>query len=189
MLMDQIVGKNLHSLFGKMSDSQKRERKIGYIIEKVYAWRKLYNGYKDERNNYFKYSLDNAAEKINVSKKSLDDYLLQIRLGRKYGFNFNENKYKKIGELRDYVKDNKEKEAGIVKKREQKGKKLDDKNKKKNKNSKNDKNKASKKEKENKEDKPIKKIIPVNSLFAGLDLNLDNEEDKRKDKFIGKKRK
>ena len=183
-------GENKKKLkFGKMSDSQKRERKIGYIIEKVYAWRKLYNGYKDERNNYFKYSLDNAAEKINVSKKSLDDYLLQIRLGRKYGFNFNENKYKKIGELRDYVKDNKEKEAGIVKKREQKGKKLDGKNKKKNKNTKNEKNKASKKEKENLEDKPIEKIIPVNSLFAGLDLNLDNEEDKKKKKFIGKKRK
>ena len=182
-------GENKKKLkFGKMSDSQKRERKIGYIIEKVYAWRKLYNGYKDERNNYFKYSLDNAAEKINVSKKSLDDYLLQIRLGRKYGFNFNENKYKKIGELRDFVKDIKERETGIVKKREQKGKKLDGNNK--NKNTKIDKNKVNKKEKDNKEDKPNEKIIPFNSLFAGLDLNLDNEEDKKKQKkFIGKKRK
>ena len=180
-------GENKKKLkFGKMSDSQKRERKIGYIIEKVYAWRKLYNGYKDERNNYFKYSLDNAAEKINVSKKNLDDYLLQIRLGRKYGFNFNENKYKKIGELRDFVKDIKEREPGIVKKRERKGKKLVGIKKKKNKNTK---NKSNKKEKENKEDKPITKIIPGNSLFAGLDLNFDNEEDKKKKKFIGIKRK
>ena len=180
-------GENKKKLkFGKMSDSQKRERKIGYIIEKVYAWRKLYNGYKDEKNNYFKYSLDNAAEKINVSKKSLDDYLLQIRLGRKYGFNFNENKYKKIGELRDFVKDIKERETGIVKKRELKEKKQFGIKKKKNKNAK---NKSNNKEKENKEDKPITKIIPGNSLFAGLDLNLDNEEDRKKKKFIGIKRK
>ena len=83
--------------FREMSDSQKRERKIGYIIEKVYAWRKLYNGFKNDKNNFIKYSLDKAAEKIDVSKKSLDDYLLQIRLGRKYGFDFDKNKYKKIG--------------------------------------------------------------------------------------------
>ena len=178
---DDENGENKKKLkFGKMSDSQKRERKIGYIIEKVYAWRKLYNGYKDERNNYYKYSLDNAAEKINVSKKSLDDYLLQIRLGRKYGFNFNENKYKKIGELRDFVKDIKNREPGIVKKRERKGKKLDGNKKKNNKNT---------KENENNEDKPIKKIISGNSLFAGLDLNFDNEEDKKSKKFIGIKRK
>jgi hypothetical protein len=183
-------GENKKKLkFGKMSDSQKRERKIGYIIEKVYAWRKLYNGYKDERNNYFKYSLDNAAEKINVSKKSLDDYLLQIRLGRKFGFNFNENKYNKIGELRDFVKDIKEGESGIVKKRDQKGKKLDGNNKNKNKSTKNGKNKVNEKEKENKEDKPIEKIIPLNSLFAGIDFNLDNKEDNKKKKFIGKKKK
>ena len=92
-------------LFEKMSEAQKRERKIGYVIEKVYAWRRFYNGIKDENDNYIKYSLDKAAEKVSVSKKSLDDYLLQIRLGRKYGFDFNKNKYKKIGVLRDYVKE------------------------------------------------------------------------------------
>ena len=59
--------------FRNMSDSHKRERKIGYIIEKVYAWRKLYNGFKDEKNKYVKYSLDKAAEQVGVSKKSLDD--------------------------------------------------------------------------------------------------------------------
>ena len=91
--------------FEKMSEAQKRERKIGYVIEKVYAWRRLYNGLKDENDSYIKYSLDKAADKVNVSKKSLDDYLLQIRLGRKYGFDFDKNKYKKIGVLRDYVKE------------------------------------------------------------------------------------
>ena len=109
--------KKIKTNFGKMSDSKKRERKIGYIIEKVYAWRKLYTGFKDEKNNFIKYSLDNAAEKIGVSKKSLDDYLLQIRLGRKYGFDFDKNKYKKIGELREYVKNEKQKEPATTKKK------------------------------------------------------------------------
>ena len=41
---------------------------------------------------------------VGISKKSLDDYLLQLRLGRKYGFNFNQNKTKKVGILRAFVK-------------------------------------------------------------------------------------
>ena len=86
-----------------LTDSKKRERKIGYIIEKVYAWRKLYNGYRDDKDKFIKYPLEEAAKEINVSKKSLDDYLLQIRLGRKYGFNFDENKNEKIGKLRSFV--------------------------------------------------------------------------------------
>ena len=96
--------KKLKNKFGKMTDSHKRERKIGYIIEKVNAWRKLYEGYKNDRGIFEKYGLEQAAEQIGVSKKSLDDYLLQIRLGRSFGFDFNENKYKKIGFLRDHVK-------------------------------------------------------------------------------------
>jgi len=85
-------------------DSHKRERKIGYIIEKVYAWRKLFNGYHDENGNYIKYSLDEASERVGVPKKSLDDYLTQMRLGRKHGFDFNKNKDKVIAVLRDFVK-------------------------------------------------------------------------------------
>ena len=103
--------------YKKLSDANKRERKIGYIIEKVYAWRKLYNGYKDDNNKFIKYSLDEAAEKINVSKKSLDDYLLQIRLGRKMGFNFDDNKNEKIGTLRAFVEEKKkENNINIIKK-------------------------------------------------------------------------
>lgn len=39
-----------------------------------------------------------------MSKKSLDDYLLQIRYARKFGFNFNEHKDDKIGILRAFNK-------------------------------------------------------------------------------------
>ena len=101
--------------YEKLTDANKRERKIGYIIEKVYAWRKLYNGYRDDDNNFIKYSLDDAAEKINVSKKSLDDYLLQIRLGRKTGFNFDDNKNEKIGVLRAYVEEQKKNNNNNIK--------------------------------------------------------------------------
>ena len=140
-------------LFEKMSEAQKRERKIGYVIEKVYAWRRFYNGLKDENNNYIKYSLDKAAEKVAVSKKSLDDYLLQIRLGRKYGFDFNKNKYKKIGVLRDYVKEIKKINQLNHKKRARKKK--------------TPKNKGNNTKKEN--DEKEKKIIKANnSLFEGI---------------------
>lgn len=36
--------------------------------------------------------LEKAANEVGISKKTLDDYLLQIRCGKKYGFDF--NKYK-----------------------------------------------------------------------------------------------
>lgn len=49
-------------------------------------------------------TLDEAAKKVAISKKSLDDYLLQIRHGRKYNFNFNEHKNEKVGSLRAFVK-------------------------------------------------------------------------------------
>jgi hypothetical protein len=35
--------------------------------------------------------LTTAAAKVGLSKKSLDDYLLQIRMAAKLGFNFEKN--------------------------------------------------------------------------------------------------
>jgi len=64
-----------------------KERSIEEIIQKVSLWRKLYNGVLRD-GNLVRYSLEDAASKVNVSKKSLDDYLLQLRFGKKYGFNF-----------------------------------------------------------------------------------------------------
>lgn len=59
-------------------------------------------------------SLQDAARTVGISKKSLDDYLLQIRFGKKYNFNFNEHKNDKVGVLRDFVRKNKanEKKTG-----------------------------------------------------------------------------
>lgn len=67
-----------------MDDLQKKrtkERTITEIIEKVSTWRKLYNGVmipnKDTNEVQLqRWSLEDAAAKVKVSKKSLDDYLL-----------------------------------------------------------------------------------------------------------------
>lgn len=90
----------------KAKDKRTKERRIGFIVEKVNAWRKLYNGFYNENGEHTRYSLDQAAKMIDISKKSLDDYLLQLRLGRKYGFDFNLNKNNKVGVLRSFVKQN-----------------------------------------------------------------------------------
>jgi len=50
-------------------------------------------------------SLEDAATQVGVSKKSLDDYLSQIRLGRYNGFDFNKNKDEKVGKLRYFNKE------------------------------------------------------------------------------------
>lgn len=100
---------NLHENFKSKPvedmSKRKKERKISNVIEKVNAWRKLYNGFYDENNNFIKYTLDDAARYLDVSKKSLDDYLLQLRMGRKYGFDFNSNRNAKVGILRSFVKE------------------------------------------------------------------------------------
>jgi hypothetical protein len=46
---------------------------------------------------------------VGVSKKSLDDYLLQLRFGKKFGFDFQKHKDDKVGVLRSMVKKEKQK--------------------------------------------------------------------------------
>lgn len=87
-----------------------KERKIGEIIEKVNEWRMFYIGTTDKSGKFVKCSLEKAAEKVNVPKKTLDDYLLQLRAGKKYGFDFQAYKDSKVGTLRAFVKERKKKE-------------------------------------------------------------------------------
>lgn len=96
-----------------------KERRIGHVIEKVIEWRKLYSGTSDQSRQHQKFSLEDAAKKVRISKKSLDDYMYQIRNGYYTGFNFNEHYNEKVGILRDYVRQQKksEKKGGKEKKR------------------------------------------------------------------------
>lgn len=88
----------------KKDSRRTKERKICDIVESVTLWRKLYNGIPDNKGHLLRYSLDDAAKKVGVSKKSLDDYLLQIRLGKRYGFDFEKHKHDRVGVLRKFVK-------------------------------------------------------------------------------------
>ena len=84
-----------------------RERTIEDIIKSVSIWRRLYNGIRKEvdgQEALIRYTLKDAAKKVGIPKKSLDDYLLQIRTGIKYNFNFQERKNDKVGELRNWIK-------------------------------------------------------------------------------------
>lgn len=83
-----------------------KERTVAYVIQKVTQWRRLYNGYYDKDFNHQRLSLEDAAEQVGVSKKSLDDYLSQLRSGRQCGYNFNLYKNEKVGHLRKFVKEN-----------------------------------------------------------------------------------
>ncbi len=84
-----------------------KERKIGEIIDKVAEWRKLYTGVAGPDGKVKKYTLEEAAEHVGIAKKTLDDYLLQIRAGKKYGFDFNLHREAKVGALRSFVKNHK----------------------------------------------------------------------------------
>ena len=82
------------------SSRRTKERKIGEVIKKVQKWRQLYNTNCE--------SLEDAAKKVGISKKSLDDYFLQLKNGKANGFNFNEHKNDKIGILRNWNKKHKD---------------------------------------------------------------------------------
>jgi len=110
---------NLDERRGRASRRTK-ERKIGFIIEKVARWRNLYNGVSTGRGETVRMTLEEAALQVGISKKSLDDYLLQLRFGRRFGFNFQEHRHEKVGLLRAYVKQCKKLQAEISKIRDDK---------------------------------------------------------------------
>lgn len=93
------------------SAKRSKERKIGFIIEKVFLWRRLYKGFKDESGKDIQYTLEDAAKVVGISKKSLDDYLIQLRIGKSNGFDFNGHKNDKVGVLRDFVRKKREGES------------------------------------------------------------------------------
>ena len=70
----------------------------------------------DENHQLRRMSLEEAADKVSVSKKSLDDYLSQLRQGRALGFDFNQHKDQKVGYLRQFVKENSNKNTKAAKK-------------------------------------------------------------------------
>lgn len=88
----------------KEIDFNKRKRKIGDIVKNVYTQRMLFNGFYNDEGKKIKFELKEASDIVGVPKKTLDDYLKQIRFAREKGFDFNKNKDKPISFLRDFNK-------------------------------------------------------------------------------------
>ena len=82
-------------------------------------WRKLYNGVDLGNGETVRYSLEDSARLVGISKKSLDDYLLQLRFGRMYGFDFLKHQCDNIGHLRKFVRENKNKMRNKAQKSDQ----------------------------------------------------------------------
>ena len=47
---------------------------------------------------------------MKISKKSLDDYLMQLRSAKKFGFDFDSHNNDKVGVIRSFVRKKKEEE-------------------------------------------------------------------------------
>ena len=89
--------------------SRIKERTIHDVISAVSCWRLLYTGYT--KNGIFvKMTLEEAAQKVQISKKSLDDYLMQLRSAKKFGFDFSAHYEEKVGVIRSFVRKHKEDE-------------------------------------------------------------------------------
>ena len=71
-----------HSSKSSHKEGRHRERTIGEVIELVKRWRNLHlHGHGPQRRRV---NLQEAAKLVGVSKKSLDDYYCQLRLGEFY---------------------------------------------------------------------------------------------------------
>lgn len=84
---------------------RKKGRIIGEVLELVQAWRKLYAGFVDSTTGQvIKLNLHEAASRLGVPKKSLDDYLIMIKHAQNAGFDFIKHKNERFGILRSFVK-------------------------------------------------------------------------------------
>ena len=63
------------------------------------------------------FDLDEAAEKIDSSKKTLDDYLLNLRFAIKFEFDFFKHQNESVGFLRNFVQEKRQeiKDAANIK--------------------------------------------------------------------------
>ena len=102
---EEIGGVKKKGKSGKKKDCKRsKEKRIGYIVKKVFEWKGL------RRLSKEKMSLQDAADNVGLSKKTLDEYFNQIKEGSKYKFDFNKYKKDKVNVLRGFVKKKKDKE-------------------------------------------------------------------------------
>ena len=97
----------------KNNELNKRTRKIGEVVKIVYSQRKFFNGYYNDNGEKTKYNLEEASKKVGIKRKTLDDYLKQLRKARLLGFDFNKNKDESISFLRDFNEKHKNKKLKL----------------------------------------------------------------------------
>lgn len=85
-LVGKGKGRGRRDVFGK-----KNFQKIGYIVKTVIASKLR--------------TISKAAHRKDMSKKSIEDYLYQIKIGHKYFFDFNEHHRQDMKVLRKFVRD------------------------------------------------------------------------------------
>lgn len=84
-LRERAKGEHSDALINGQAELSKgsrrtKERKIGEVILAVKKWRELYTvGEKQPEGGFKTLSLEDAALKVGISKKSLDDYFLQLK--------------------------------------------------------------------------------------------------------------
>lgn len=91
--------------------SRHKERTIHEALKLVAEWRKIHKeGYTEQDSSEIIYpTLEEAAKRVGVVKKSLDDYFLMIKHAKLHGFDFEKNSNERFGVLRAFVKKNKQK--------------------------------------------------------------------------------
>jgi len=57
-----------------------------------------------------KYDIEEAVNILGVSKKTIDDYMMLIKMGRRYGFEFNSHINEGLGTLRNFIRHQKQQE-------------------------------------------------------------------------------
>jgi hypothetical protein len=116
----------------KRRSGRAKERTIQEVIQKVEEWRGLSEGSLliDKESGELvpwtrgrkkvRFSREEAAVVVGISKKSLDDYLLFLRHGKRFNFDFEKHKNSLMGVLRKFVNEARkvEKRRGVIRKRE-----------------------------------------------------------------------
>ena len=85
-----------------MPKKKNADRTIEEVIEIVKKWRDLWA----EVDIYGKkcHTLESAAQRVGITRRTLEDYNYQIQQGQSFSFDFEKHKSHKIGVLRQYNK-------------------------------------------------------------------------------------
>ena len=78
------------------------ERKISEVIDALVRWEDLSKPKSNGRKLLKKYNKQEAADKIDIPKKSLEDYMCQIRIAKSHGFDFNMYSNTRFGVIRNF---------------------------------------------------------------------------------------